>query len=72
MVKGGQRPGAGRPPGTGGEQPPTLIRIAATNDEKTEILEKTTPRERAEALLRLARSKSPDNTPPNEDERPDQ
>lgn len=70
MVKGGKRPGAGRPTGTGGDHPPTLIRIAATDDEKTEILEKTTPRERTEALLRLARSKSDDQ--PNPDERHDQ
>jgi hypothetical protein len=54
MVRGG-RPGAGRPTGTGGKQPPVLIRIVASDEEKAEILAKTTPRERAEALLRLAR-----------------
>jgi hypothetical protein len=62
MVRGG-RPGAGRPTGTGGKQPPVLIRIVASDEEKAEILAKTTPRERAEALLRLARGES------NEEER---
>lgn len=54
MVSGGKRSGSGRPAGT---EPQTIIKIAATESEKAEILGNTTPRERAEALLQLARSK---------------
>lgn len=47
----------GRP---AGEQPQTLIRIAATPDEII-IIQSLTPRERAEAMIKAAQEKAKDN-----------
>lgn len=44
----------GRP---AGEQPQTLIRIAATPDEIS-IIQSLTPRERAEAMIKAAQEKA--------------
>ncbi|MBA3353488.1 MAG: hypothetical protein H0U23_13915 [Blastocatellia bacterium] len=52
---GGARLGAGRP---ARQWPSHLIRIAATAEEKSAILSGTTPRERTEALLKLAQRKA--------------
>lgn len=55
---GGKRPGAGRKPrASSPAEKQAMLRIVATEQEQAEILAGTTPRERAKALLELARRK---------------